>query len=186
MIHSKAYNIYNNMLESYQTADVNENLTFDCTSKRNEMLFYLATELAKLAEPNPLSPEDPGFNEYEDILYFFSMWPDNKPNCAFKKRFMLAAYNLCKACPENIFKDAEAPVVEFSLEELKEKEYSETEEEDIATETYIPVTEPEEHEHIFGVVPFEDDEQHDMAEYYDQEEEKPHGFFHRNKKKNRR
>ena len=179
----KVYNIYNNMVEAAKTAHVDENLTFDCASQQNEMLFFLATELAKEAVPNPLTAADPGYNEYEDVLYFYATWPDNKPNCALKKRFLLAAYNLCKAHPDNIFEKEEEPIIEVSLEDLQEKEYDETEREDAATGTYIPVKESEK---VFGVLPFEEEDSFALDPEPETPKEKPRSLFNRGRRRGKR
>lgn len=154
MTQLKEYLIYENMLKAATKATVNDDLVFSCSTPENEMLFFLAKELAKVHAENPICPGEPGYKEYEDLMYFYDMWPDNKPDCAFKKRFLYAGYKLCQYCPSNIFEYQEEPVIELSLEELKEKEYRETEEEDIATETYVPVQEPTT---VMGVVPFKDE-----------------------------
>ena len=151
-----SYKIFERMLEVSKSADVNDEMHFSCTSDANVHFLSVASKLARHHAPNPLPKEDPGFNEYEDLLYFYEMWPDNKPDCAMKKRFLIAAYHLCKLHPENIFPvPEEEPQIEVSLESLQEQEHEKTEAEDIATETYVPVKEPE---HVFGVLPFEEED----------------------------
>jgi hypothetical protein len=172
---SKEYNIYNNLLEAYKNAHINEELTFNCTDPQNELCMFLAAELVKTGAPNPIPSTEIGYAEYEDLIFFYNTWPGNKPNCAMKKRFLLAAYRLCKFRPDNIFEkyQEEEPVIEISLEDMKEKEYAETEREDIETETYVPVQEPKT---ILGVVPFDNEEE---------EDEKPKSVFKHVRKRNK-
>ena len=179
---SKEYAIYQNMLEAVKTADVNAELTFNCSSPKNEMLMFLARELAKLAIQNPLKPEDPGYNEYEDLIYFCDTWPVGKPECAFKKRFLYAAYKLCQDQPSNIFDDAEVPET-VSLEAMQEHEYEVTELEDEGSGTYVAVEEPQ---HIFGVLPFEDEGDYAISGEEDATDAKPVRSFKRKNGKRRR
>ena len=178
---SKEYAIYQNMLEAAKTADVNDELTFNCSSPRNEMLMFLAKELAKLAVQNPLGIDDPGYSEYEDLIYFYDTWPEGKPECAFKKRFLYAAYKLCQDQPSNIFDDVEVPET-VSLEAMQEHEYEVTELEDEDSGTYVAVEEPQ---HIMGVLPFEDEGDYAISEE-EVVEEKPINPFKRKNNKRRR
>jgi len=179
---SKEYLIYNNMLEATKTADVNDELTFNCSSSKNETLMFLAKELAKLVAPNPLNIDDPGYNEYEDLIYFYDTWPEGKPECAFKKRFLYAAYKLCQYQPNNIFADNEVPE-EVSWEALQEKEYETTEEEDKNSGTYVAVEEPQ---HVFGVLPFEDEGDYAISGEEEVTDTKPVRPFRRKNGKRRR
>ena len=182
MTQLKEYAIYENMLKACEAAQVNEEMNFSCTTPENETLFFLAKELAKVHAKNPLCVGEPGYNEYEDLMYFYDMWPEDRPNCAFKKRFLLAGYMLCQHCPSNIFEYQEEPIIEFSLDELKEKEYEETEAEDIATGTYIPVHEPTT---IMGVLPSANEPAFVRQIKEAETEDKPRKRFGRNKRHNR-
>lgn len=161
MNESREYAIYRNMLNTLPDVQINEDLSFSCQSQKNELFFYLASELVKTNASNPIPENKPGYTEYNDLVFFYNMWPEDRPECAFKKRFLLAAYMLCITCPENIFAHSENETPDFvSLEELQEDEYRAAEAEDIASETYVPVVKTVSYEgehHVMGVLPFEED-----------------------------
>lgn len=148
------YIIYERMLEACKHATVSEDMKFSCTTEDNMNLLAIAAKLAKRSPDNPLHPGQPGYNEFDDVLYFYNMWPDGKPDCALKKRFLIAVYKLCQLHPENIFAEPE-PKIEVSLESMQEKEHKEAIAEDKNTGTYVEVEPPEQ---VFGVLPFEGEE----------------------------
>ena len=113
----KEYMIFQNMLNCYQKVDLNAKCDAEC----NISFFFLARTLAEMDVRNPFSFGEKGFSEYDDMMFFFQKWNKTKKTCAFKQRFLMAAYDLCDAVKENIF-DKEDPVEVVSLDEMKEKE----------------------------------------------------------------
>ena len=148
------YTIYERMLEACKRATVSEDMKFSCTTEGNMNLLAIAAKLAKRSPDNPFHMGEPGYNEFDDMIYFYGMWPDGKPDCALKKRFLIAVYKLCQLHPENIFAEPK-PEVEISLESLQEKEHEEAIAEDKNTGTYVEVEPPEQ---VFGGLPFEGEE----------------------------
>lgn len=113
----KEYMIFQNMLNCYQKVDLNAKCDAEC----NISFFFLARTLAEMDIRNPFSFGEKGFSEYDDMMFFFQKWNKTKKTCAFKQRFLMAAYDLCDTVKENIF-DKEDPVEVVSLDEMKEKE----------------------------------------------------------------
>lgn len=118
MNESKEYIIYNNMLNEYQNVDVDK----DCSYPGNQTFAFLAESLVKLNIKNPIKQDSDGCNEYNDMIYFYEIWPKEKKDCAFKKRFLYAAYQLCKLCPHNIFAKHEEVIEPEKKEEEKPTE----------------------------------------------------------------
>lgn len=113
----KEYMIFENMLNCYQNVDLNAKCDAEC----NRGFFFLARTLAEMDVRNPFSFGEKGFSEYDDMIFFFSKWNKTKTTCAFKQRFLMAAYDLCDTVKENIF-EKEDPVEVISLDEIKEQE----------------------------------------------------------------
>lgn len=113
----KEYMIFQNMLNCYQKVDLNARCDAEC----NISFFFLARTLAEMDVRNPFSFGEKGFSEYDDMMFFFQKWNKTKKTCAFKQRFLMAAYDLCDTVKENIF-DKEDPVEVVSLDEMKEQE----------------------------------------------------------------
>ena len=139
MEHSKAYKIFENMLNEYSKVDVNA----DCESEKNKTFFFLAQTLTEMNLRNPLPFGEKGYSEYEDMLFFYSKWNKAKKTCAFKQRFIMAAWDLCDAVIENIFDRGPMAIEVESLDQLKEEEYKQAELEDVALD--------EEHDKAFGI-----------------------------------
>lgn len=145
MEHSKQYKIFQNMLNEYTKVDYNASCDAEC----NRLFGFLAQSLCDMNIRNPLIFGTPGYSEYEDMIFFYEKWNKQNKTCAFRMRFIMAAHDLCDAVTENIF-DREPFIVEVeSLDELKEKEFAETEQEDVESETYVPVQETNK---VFGIL----------------------------------
>lgn len=145
MEHSKQYKIFQNMLNEYTKVDLNASCEAEC----NKLFGYLAQTLCDMNIRNPLTFGTTGYSEYEDMLFFYEKWNKKNKTCAFRMRFLMAAYDLCNVVTENIFDRGPMVIEVESLDELKEKEFAEAEKEDIESETYQPVEEPNK---VFGVL----------------------------------
>ena len=139
MKHSREYNIFENMMKEYLSVDV----LGDCDTPENKKFTYLAVQLCDMDLRNPLTYGETGYDECEDMMFFYKRWDKTKKTCAFRQRFIMSACELCDVVLDNIFDRVET----VSLDALKEQELNETEKEDIESGTYVPVP-----EHIFGVV----------------------------------
>lgn len=117
--------------------------------------------LATCGAENPFPKGSREGHLYFRIHYCYGMWKrggiDAKVN---RIRMYRAAAELASMNLPNPFEYELEPVIEVepetvSFEALAEAEYDNAVAEDIASETYVPVTEPV---HIMGVLPEEEDE----------------------------
>lgn len=113
MIHTEAYNVYQQMLTEYPRVAIEKG----CGSSANKPFISLVMTFGKMQPPNPFEEETIAHSYFEDLVYFVAH-SSEAHDCPFKTRCATAAVRMLEnANLENPYEPE--PVVEAEEEPAK-------------------------------------------------------------------